>query len=102
MTWGLVLGLAAGAYAFKVLGLVIVGDRALPARLERCLALIPAALLAAIIAKDTLTIGHHLQIDARLVGVGAAIVAAWRKLPVIVVIVVGAGATALVRALGGG
>jgi len=101
MSWTLVLGLAAGAYAFKVLGLVIVGDRALPARLERCLALIPAALLAAIVAKDTLSVGQHLQIDARLVGVCAAIVAAWRKMPVLVVIVVGAGATALVRALNG-
>src|SRR3954451_2136722 len=101
MTWGLVLGLAVGAYAFKVLGLVVVGDRALPARLERCLALIPAALIAAIVAKDTLSIGQHLQIDARLVGVATAIAAAWRKLPVIVVIVAGAGATALVRALAG-
>lgn len=101
MTWSLVLGLAAGAYAFKVLGLVIVGDRALPARLERCLALIPAALLAAIVAKDTLSVGQHLQVDARLAGVSAAIVAAWRKMPVLVVIVVGAGATALVRAVNG-
>jgi branched-subunit amino acid transport protein len=99
MTWALVLGLAAGAYAFKVLGLVVVGDRSLPAPLERCLALIPAALIAAIVAKDTLSIGQHLQIDARLAGVGAAIFAAWRKMPVIVVIVVGAGTTALVRRL---
>jgi len=101
MTWALVFGLAAGAYAFKVLGLVVVGDRALPARLERCLALIPAALIAAIVAKDTLSVGQHLQIDARLVGVGAAIIAASRKMPVIVVIVVGASATALVRAVNG-
>ena len=99
MTWGLVLGLALGAYAFKVLGLVVVGDRALPVRLERCLALIPAALIASIVAKDTLSIGQHLQIDARVVGVGVAIVAAWRKMPVIVVIVAAATATALVRLL---
>ncbi len=99
MTWGLVLGLALGAYAFKVLGLVVVGDRALPARLERCLALIPAALIASIVAKDTFSIGQHLQIDARVVGVGVAIVAAWRKMPVIVVIVAAATATALVRLL---
>ncbi len=99
MTWGLVLGLALGAYAFKVLGLVVVGDRALPARLERCLALIPAALIASIVAKDTFSIGQHLQIDARVVGVGVAIVAAWRKMPVIVVIVAAATATSLVRLL---
>ena len=30
MTWGLVIGLAIGAYAFKVLGLVVIGDRTMP------------------------------------------------------------------------
>ena len=99
MTWGLVLGLAAGAYAFKVLGLVVIGDRPIPAMLERCLALIPAALIAAIVAKDTFSIGQHLQIDARLAGVSAAVIAAWRKAPVIVVILAGAAVTAAVRAL---
>lgn len=99
MTWGLVLGLATGAYLFKVLGLVVVGDRSLPAVVERCLNLIPAALIAALIAKDTFSVGQHLQVDARLAGVTAAIIAAWRRAPVIVVIVTGAGVTALVRSL---
>ena len=99
MTWGLVLGLAAGAYMFKVLGLVVVGDRSLPAVVQRCLDLIPAALIAALIAKDTFSVGQHLQVDARLAGVAAAIVAAWRRAPVIVAIVIGAGVTALIRSL---
>ena len=98
MTWTLVFLLAAGAYLFKVLGLVVIGDRALPAVLERCLGLIPAALIAALIFKDTFSIGQHLQIDARAAGVGAAVVAAWRKAPLIMVIVIGAGVTAAVRA----
>ena len=38
MTWTLVVLLAAGAYFFKVLGLVVIGDRPLPPVLERCLA----------------------------------------------------------------
>ena len=97
MTWGLVLALAAGAYAFKVLGLVVIGDRALPAALERCLALIPAALIAALIVKDTFSIGQHLVIDARAAGVAAAVLAAWRKAPAIVIIVIGATVTALLR-----
>jgi branched-subunit amino acid transport protein len=99
MSWFLVLSLAAGAYALKALGLIVIGERPLPARLERCLALIPAAVLAAIIAKDTLSVGHHLQVDARLAGVSAAILAAWRRAPVIVVILIGAAVTAAVRAL---
>lgn len=97
MTWGLVLGLAAGAYFFKVLGLVILGPRKMPPAVERCLALIPAALIAALIAKDTLTVGQELVIDARLAGVTAATIAAWRRLPVAAVIVVGATVTALLR-----
>jgi branched-subunit amino acid transport protein len=100
VSWTLVLVLAAGSFGFKVLGLVIIGDRALPPTLGRCLALIPAALIAALVAKDTFSIGQHLQIDARFAGVGAATLAAWRRAPLIVVIVIGAAMTAAIRALG--
>jgi branched-subunit amino acid transport protein len=99
MSWTFVFALAATAYGFKVLGLVLVGDRTLPPLLDRCLALIPAALIAAIVVKDTFSIGQHLQLDARAVGVGAAAIAAWRKAPLILVIVIGAVVTAAVRAL---
>ncbi len=99
MTWTLVLALGAGAYAFKVLGLVVIGDRTLPPALERCLELIPAAMLAALIVLQTFGSGQHLQLDARAVGVGAAVVVAWRKAPLIAVILTGAAVTAAVRAL---
>jgi branched-subunit amino acid transport protein len=98
MSWTLVFVLAAGAFGFKVLGLVVIGDRTLPPMLERCLALIPAALIAALVVKDTFSIGQHLQVDARAAGVGAAVIAAWRKAPLILVIVIGAAVTAAVRA----
>ncbi len=99
MTWGFVLALAATAYGFKVLGLVLVGDRQLPPVLDRCLALIPAALIAAIVVKDTFSVGQQLQVDARVAGVAAAAVAAWRKAPLIAIIVIGAAVTAAVRAV---
>lgn len=98
MSWAFVFVLAATAYGFKVLGLVLVGDRKLPAMLDRCLALIPAALIAALVIKDTFSVGQHLQIDARAAGVGAAVIAAWRKAPLILVIVIGAAVTAAIRA----
>ena len=98
MSWRLVFILAAGAFGFKVLGLVIIGDRSLPPVLERCLGLIPAALIAALVVKDTFSVGQHVQIDARVAGVGAAVIAAWRKAPLIVVIVIGAAVTAAARA----
>jgi branched-subunit amino acid transport protein len=99
MSWALVLGLAAGAYLFKVLGLIVIGDRTVPPVLERCLALIPAALIAAIIVTNTFADGRHLQVDARVAGVSVAVLAAWRRAPVIVIIVLGAAVTAAVRAL---
>lgn len=99
MTWTLVIVLAGGAYAFKVLGLVIVGDRQIPPVLDRCLALIPAALVSALVVKDTFTVGQQLQIDARAAGLAAAAFAAWRRAPLIAVIVVAAMVTAGVRAI---
>ena len=99
MSWMLVLALGAGAYGFKVLGLIVIGDRTLPPALERCLELIPAAMLAALIMLETFSSGQHLTIDARAVGVGAAVVVAWRRAPLIAVILTGAVVTAAVRAL---
>lgn len=99
MTWGFVFALAATAYGFKVLGLILVGDRQLPPLLDRCLALIPAALIAAIVVKDTFSVGQELVLDARAAGVAAAGIAAWRKAPLIAVIFIGAAVTAALRAV---
>jgi branched-subunit amino acid transport protein len=100
MTWTLVLVLAAGAYAFKVTGLVILGGRTLPPVVDRCLALIPAAVITALVVKDTFSTGRDLVLDARAIGIAVAVVAAWRRVPLIAVIVLGAAATALVRLIG--
>ena len=99
MSWTLVLVLGAGAYPFKVIGLVVIGARELPPVAERCLALIPAALLSALIVKDTFSIGQDLVLDARAAGVAVAALATWRKAPIVLVIVIGAAVTAVVRAL---
>lgn len=100
MTWWLVIGLSIGAYVFKVSGLVVIGARKLPVPLERCLILIPAALLAALVIKDTFSLGQELVVDARSAGLAVAVVAAWRKAPLIIVVVLAAGTTALIRASG--
>lgn len=99
MSWMVVFGVAAGAYAFKVLGLVVIGDRKLPTTLERCLTLIPAAMIAAIIVNNTFSTGRHLQVDARAAGVATAVVLAWRRAPFVAIIFSGAAITALIRAL---
>lgn len=97
MSWVLIIALALGAYAFKFTGLVILGGRTLPAPFERCLALIPAAVISALIVKDTVTQGRDIVLDARAAGIAVAVFLAWRRAPLIVVIVAGAAVTALVR-----
>jgi len=99
MSWALVIWLSIGAYAFKMLGFVVVGSRKLPDVLSRCLMLIPAALLAALVFNSTFITGQSFAIDERAVGLGVAIVAAWRKAPLIVVVILGAATTALLRAI---
>ncbi|MEY2768135.1 MAG: AzlD domain-containing protein [Actinobacteria bacterium] len=97
MTWTLVLLLGASAYALKALGAVVIGDRAVPPALQRCLLLIPAALLAALITKDTFTSGQEIVVDARLVGLAVAAVLSWRRAPFALTVFAGVGATALLR-----
>ncbi len=101
MSWWLVAWLSLGAYAFKVLGFVVVGSRKLPELVTRCLLLIPAALLAALVVKDAATTGQQLVLDERMLGLGVAAVAAWRRVPLIAVVVLAAGTTALLRAATG-
>jgi branched-subunit amino acid transport protein len=97
VTWTLVLLLGASAYALKTLGAVVIGDRAVPLALQRCLLLIPAALLAALITKDTFTSGQEIVVDARLVGLAVAAVLSWRRAPFALTVFAGVGATALLR-----
>ena len=99
MSWTLVLSLGAVAYALKAAGALVLGRRRMPPALQRCLLLIPAALLAALITKDVFTTGRELAFDARVVGLAAAVVLSWRRAPFAVTVFVGVGATALLRAV---
>lgn len=97
MSWWLIFALAVTAYALKALGAVALGGREFPDVVRRCLGLIPAALLAALIAKDTFTSGQQIGIDARLAGLVVAVVLTLKKAPLPLVLVLGVGSTALVR-----
>jgi len=89
--------LAAGTYLFKSAAPLVLGARPLPVRIGRLVELLPAALLAALAVVSTLADGSSIVVDARLAGLVAAGVALWRHAPFVVVIVVAAAATALVR-----
>ena len=97
--WLMIIALAASAYLLKMFGLVVLGSRQLPRVFDRCLGLIPAALLSALVLKDTFSVGQSLVFDARVAGFAVAVVAAWRRAPLIVVVVLAASATALLRAI---
>ena len=89
--------LALGTYALKSAGPLLLGDRPLPARPQRVIELLPAALLAALAVVATFGDGASLVIDARSAGLLAAGVALWRGAPFVVVVIVAAVVTALVR-----
>jgi branched-subunit amino acid transport protein len=99
MSWWVVVWLSLGAYAFKVLGFVVIGSRKLPRPLERCLLLIPAALLAALVVKDTFSTQQTLAVDERAVGLAVALLCVWRKRSLVATVVAAATATALLRAI---
>lgn len=99
MSWPAILALAVGSYALKAMGLLGLGGRDVPERARSAFTLIPAALFAALIAVQTFADGRHLTIDARAAGLGAAAVAVLARRGFLTVTVVGAAATAIVRAL---
>ena len=88
-----------GTFALKSAGPLVLGSRALPARVQRVVDLLPAALLAALAVVSTVGNGQSIEIDARLVGLVVAGLALWRRAPFVVVIVVASAATAITRLL---
>jgi len=98
--WWMILALAVTSYALKATGTLLVGSMRMPAPLERCIALIPAAVLSALVVKDALSDGRVLVLDERAVGIAVALVLVARRAPLVVVIAGAAAVTAGVRALG--
>lgn len=88
---------AIGTIVLKATGPVLLGGRQLPARLDAVVRLAGPALLAALVATNTFADGQRLTIDARVVGLGVAAVAIRFRAPALLVIVLAAAATALVR-----
>jgi hypothetical protein len=83
----------------KATGPVLVGGRELPGWATRIIALLAPALLAALVVVDTFADGKSLVLDARAAGLAAAGIAVALRAPIIVVILLAAAATALVRAV---
>jgi hypothetical protein len=98
-TWAIVAAVAIGTMAIKAAGPVLLGGRPLPAHLQAVVGLLAPALLAALVATATFGSGQHLVADARLIGLGAAVLALLFRAPPLVVVLVAAGAAAIARLL---
>lgn len=97
-TWTF-LGLGLLSYGLKAAGPLLLGGRPMPPALDRLAALIPGPLLAALVMTSAIVSSGRFVLDARLAGLAVAAVALWRGANFVVVVVVAALATALVRAM---
>jgi branched-subunit amino acid transport protein len=96
-TWIVIGAVGAATIALKAVGPVLLGGKPLPGRLTGVVALLAPALLAALVVTQVAGGDEEIVLDARLVGLGAAVVAILLRAPLLVVVVAAAAATAFVR-----
>lgn len=97
--WTAVLLGCAACYALKLAGFAVPARLLTSPRAAAVSAALPVALLAGLIAVQTFGDGQQLTLDLRIAGLAAALMAVWLRAPFLVVVVAGAGTTALLRAL---
>jgi branched-subunit amino acid transport protein len=100
--WIAIAALTVICFVIKAVGPVALGGRDLPEWAERLIALVPAALLPALIVVETFANGRNLVLDARAAGLAAALGVLALRGSMLVVLLVAAAVTAGVRALGVG
>lgn len=99
MTWTAVLLAALGCYLLKLLGMSVPAVVLEHPVVERVADLLPVALLAALVGVQVLADGPDLVPDARLAGLGVAVLALLLRAPFIVVVALAAATAALLRLL---
>jgi branched chain amino acid efflux pump len=94
--------LTVATVAIRAAGPVLLGGRDLPGPVQRVIALVAPALLAALIVVETLGApeGGAYELDARVVGVGVAAIALRFGAHTLPVVALAALATALARLIG--
>jgi branched-subunit amino acid transport protein len=100
VNWPAVLTLAGGTYLLRLTGVVLRDRLRLPGRVERYVDLGATALLVALVATAALTDGSGFAGWARPAGVAVGALAAWRKVPFVLVVVLAAATTAGLRHIG--
>jgi branched-subunit amino acid transport protein len=97
VTWASLVALAAGTYLLRITGVLLRGRVTVPARAQRYLDLGATALLVALAATAALTQDGGFAGWARPAGVLVGVLAAWRKVPFVAVVVLAAATTAGLR-----
>ncbi len=98
--WIAVLGTSAIAFALKYSGHSVPEKWLSHPRIQSVNALIPIALLSALVAVQTFTEKSQLMIDQRLLGLSVAIVALLLKAPFPLVVISAAASSALLYRFG--
>jgi branched chain amino acid efflux pump len=95
--WIVVAIVGVATIASKAAGPVLVGRRELPPRLHACVELLAPVMLTALVVTQTFGGDEEIEVDVRVAGVGAALIAIALRAPVIVAMAVAALVTALLR-----
>lgn len=101
MTWLAILAASAVCFALKLVGHLVPEHWLARPRVARTAALVTIALLAALVAVQTMTDGQRIVVDARLPALVVAAGALALRAPFIVVVVAAAATAAVIRALAG-
>ncbi|MGZ4611771.1 MAG: AzlD domain-containing protein [Kineosporiaceae bacterium] len=97
--WVAVLAACAACFAAKLAGYLAPHSWLERPRVVRVAGLVTVALLAALVAVQTLGSGRALQLDARVPALAVAAVLLWLRAPFVVVVAAAAVTAAAVRAL---
>lgn len=95
--WGYILLACAATYLTKLAGYAIPARWLQNPRMTRVAGAMTVALLASLTVMNTMASGTALVLDARLAALAAAALALWLRLPFLLVVVLGAVASAAVR-----
>jgi branched-subunit amino acid transport protein len=95
--WIVVAFVGITSIAFKAAGPVAIGRRALPPRIQSIVELLAPVMLVALVVTQTFGGEEELELDARVAGVGAAIVALALRAHIIFAMAIAALVTALLR-----
>lgn len=98
--WMTVIVASLGTYLEKLLGYLLPHSFLERESIRRMTGLLPVSLLAALVVVQTFAVEAAVSIDARLIGLTVAFIALLLRAPFIVVVLLAAVSTALIRWIG--